>query len=165
MNAVVVRAEIFSERFEQFGIRRLNGPGLRRWILGIQSHQIETVVGLDQADDHQLLPQDVDRRSSELDVIRHNSRQRLTWIFARPGFLSSEQECGLVGFPIARETTFGRRVEEAVVAGVVSGRQVIEQTAAPIEIARAAIAVSDVAHLSEKRGLLPEVGSLPAAKE
>ena len=47
MNAVVVRAEIFGERFEQFGIRRLNGPRLRRRIFGIQPHQIETIVGLD----------------------------------------------------------------------------------------------------------------------
>src|SRR5205814_1238611 len=36
MNAEVVRAEIFGERLEQFGIRRLNGPRLGRWILGIQ---------------------------------------------------------------------------------------------------------------------------------
>src|SRR5439155_16001673 len=54
---------------------------------------------------------------------------------------------------------------KAIVSGVISRRQIIKEAAAAIEIARTSVAVSDVPHLPEEGGLLPEVGSLPAAQE
>src|SRR5439155_8549376 len=55
-------------------------------------------------------------------------------------------------------------VERTVIARVVTRREVIKEALAAIEIAGAAIAVSDVPHLSKERCLLPEVGSLAAAE-
>ena len=72
MNAEIMRTEILGERFQQRGIGRLNCPR-RRWrVRRIQSLQIETVVRLDQADHHQLLPNDVYRRARKLDVSRQD---------------------------------------------------------------------------------------------
>src|SRR5207247_1788431 len=59
----------------------------------------------------------------------------------------------------------GRRIENTVVAGVISRSQVIKEAAATVEIARTTVPISGISHFPEERRLLPKIGSLPAAEK
>src|SRR2546427_9391866 len=98
-------------------------------------------------------------------MTRQDPGQCLARVFAWFRLLSRKQECRLIGLAIARETTLRRSVVSAIISGVISRRQIIEEAVAAIETAGATIAVSNVSHLAKERRLLPEVHSLPAAQE
>src|SRR5262245_44373589 len=113
--------ELLSQCQQQFRIGRLNGPWAWGRILRIQAAQIKTVVGLDQSDHHQSLPDNIDQGPGELNVIWQYSAERLTRIFAGLRLFSVEHECGLIRLAVTRESTFCRSIELAVVPGVVTG--------------------------------------------
>src|ERR1051325_9123232 len=100
-------------------------------------------------------------------MVRQDSAERLSRILAGFGFLSGQEECGLVGFTITRETTLCRSIERSVVSCRISWCQVIKSALAEVGRDRSTVQTrsSDIAYLPEKGRLLPEVGSLFAAQE
>src|SRR5437870_2896254 len=92
--------------------------------------------------------------------------QGFAGLFTGTRLLSGQKECRFVGFPISREAALRRSEELAVVARVISRREVVEHGSPAVKNGGLTIIrASDVPHLSKERRLFPEVGSLHAAKE
>src|SRR5437773_11813819 len=80
-------------------------------------------------------------------------------------FLAGQDKRRFVGLAIAQETTLRRGIVAPVGSCVIPRGEVVHLGLLAIEVAAAAIAASDAPHPSKERRLLPEVGSLLAAKE
>src|SRR5688572_23090162 len=92
---MTVLSKIFSERGQELGMRRLDGPW-RRWGFGrILPLEVETERRVDNAASHQLRPEQVDCRSRELRMRSQLLRIRLTLANAGGGCvaLAIENEC------------------------------------------------------------------------
>ena len=155
LQAVAALPEVQRQRFEQFRVARLRLPALRERAR-VQARQVELVEGLDDADAHELRPEQVHGRARELGVRGENARQLCPRLGARPRALAREDERGIVRAAGARNPDHARPF------GIVARVVVVDQELARLRLA--VLPVHQVARPAEERGVAEELAAGLAAQ-
>src|SRR5690242_10643466 len=101
MDGEVGGLEHYGRGVQQVLVRRLNRPGLRRRIFRIDAVEVESIIRIDETDDHKLAPEQICGGARKLNMCRDDSRQSVSRILARFRFFTGQDESGLESLAVA----------------------------------------------------------------